>query len=337
MFLTWIYLWFALPLLAGLFYLLAVAKILRDNVLLGLVMLIFWPAGIYAMVRYWGDPEGDIRGRMLPACVLFTAWIALLFADIHISPPHGTRSAATASRFPSGADDDNEIADQLRLTTAVAELPIRSGVAAIAPAKASVAIPTHFRFVERSALETLYAKLDNTLDPATVGWLVHESVNLADDDAWFIEVEWHADGYVAESAFASLSPSALLSDAQRAATGLAERGNGVDYRILRYAEDPQLDVDRHLVTWVEETVEADAAAHKVDCYAALLGRRGVLGFTISDMDPARQELCLRSVRLAAARTSFSGGENYADHSRWFDHAAKYDLAGLVTGTGLLAK
>ena len=41
------------------------------------------------------------------------------------------------------------------------------------------------------------------------------------------------------------------------------------------------------------------------------------------------------MRLAAARTNFIEGERYDDHSRLFDHKARYDLAGFVTGNALL--
>jgi hypothetical protein len=55
------------------------------------------------------------------------------------------------------------------------------------------------------------------------------------------------------------------------------------------------------------------------------------------MELQRQELCLRSVRLAAARTGFADGETYADHSRLFDRSAKYQLADLVTGEAALRR
>lgn len=68
---------------------------------------------------------------------------------------------------------------------------------------------------------------------------------------------------------------------------------------------------------------------------AKLRRHGVFEFALTDMAPRRRELCLRSVRLAAARTAFADGEGCADDSRLFDRKARYDLAGLVTGTALL--
>jgi hypothetical protein len=159
------------------------------------------------------------------------------------------------------------------------------------------------------------------------------SVNLADDEAWFVAVYWYPDGFVAESDFGSQPPATLLGEAQRATQALSD---DEDYRLVRYAEDPELDTGRHLVTWVEETAEG-RAAHRLECHAAKLGRRGAVEYIISDVAKAHQELCLRSVRLAAARTAFADGETYEDHSRLFDHKARYNLAGLVTGTALLAK
>ncbi|GAA0716158.1 hypothetical protein [Dokdonella soli] len=41
-------------------------------------------------------------------------------------------------------------------------------------------------------------------------------------------------------------------------------------------------------------------------------------------------------RLLAGRTDYAHGETYSDHGL-LDHSARYDLAGLVTGTSLLPR
>jgi uncharacterized membrane-anchored protein len=339
MFFSAIYIWFALPLLGGLFYLLAVAKVFRDSVLLGLVMLLFWPAGIYAMIRYWGDRDNDIRGRMLTSCVFFGAWTALNLADVTISLPQHNRPSASASRLQNGASNADDLDQQLRLATAVATLPLQTGHIEIPQAHATVDVPAHFRFIDRNALEGLYRETGESLDASSVGWLVHESVNLADDNAWLVEIDWYPDGFVREGSVAGVSAEALLIDAKRVTARLAEQqGAGAgDYELVRYAEAPVFDSNGHGATWVEETSTAGQPEHALDCYAVKLGRHGALTFGITDLTLQRQELCLRSVRLAAARTAFSAGHAYTDHWRFFDAAAKYELADLITGAAMLPR
>jgi len=334
---TTVYLIFALPVLAGLFYLLAIVRILRANLLLGLLMLFFAPAGLYALFRYWGDPEADIRARMLPALAMIGIWIGIGFHVTKRVDDDQGRQASVAQG--ASAETENSIDRQLRLSTALSALPMRSGTIPLFRAGARLEVPAHFRFVDRASLAALYSKFDDALDRTKVGWLVHESVNLADDEAWFVEVDWYPDGYIAEADFPTKSAADLLAGARQVARRLAQRNGGdeADYEIVRYAQEPQLDATRHLATWVEESQTSDDPAHSVDCYAARLGRRGALAFTIDGMAVPRQELCLRSVRLAAARTSFVDGENYGDYSSLLDRKAKYDLAAFVTGTALLAK
>jgi uncharacterized membrane-anchored protein len=55
-------------------------------------------------------------------------------------------------------------------------------------------------------------------------------------------------------------------------------------------------------------------------------------FSVVDTAPSQRELCLRSVRLLAGRSSFEPGQTYADRSRLLDRKAKYDLVALVTGS-----
>ncbi len=89
--------------------------------------------------------------------------------------------------------------------------------------------------------------------------------DLAVDDAWFVSIEWHADGYVDEGNFVALAPATLLARAQRAAT--QAEGDA----LIRFAEAPTLDRAQHSVTWVEQTSDDNEDA--LDCHAVMLGRR----------------------------------------------------------------
>jgi uncharacterized membrane-anchored protein len=325
-----VYLFLAAPIIVWLLNCLVAVRVGRVNLIEGLCVFFLWPVGgIWSMIAHRRDPGVKIRVPMLLALVISGVWLS-----VYISGLRGEReylAAYNARHQAAGAE--STLAKQLRLSVAVANLPFRAGAVDVASAHARIDVTAHFRFVDRAALESLYRQFDDELDASTVGWLVHESVNLADEEAWFVVVDWYRDGFVAEADFASLPTGTLLADAQRTTQALSD---DEDYRLVGYAEEPELDASRHLATWVEETAEG-GAAHRLDCYAAKLGRRGAVQFTIEDVATSRRELCLRSVRLAAARTTFADGENYADHSRLFDRKARYNLAGFVTGTALLPK
>src|SRR5262249_9425087 len=170
----------------------------------------------------------------------------------------------------------NELEQQMRRSIALSNLPLLTGRIELPKARASIDVPTHFRFVERSALESVFSQFGDSLDPATVGWMVHESVNLTDTDAWYIEIDWHADGYVTEGNFVTLPSAALLNETQSITQRLLKQQGDDEgsFRIVRYAETPDMNVDQHTTTWVEETASADQSEHRLDCYAAKLARGG---------------------------------------------------------------
>lgn len=231
-----------------------------------------------------------------------------------------------------GAPDDRR-----RLSAALGRLRPRGGPMEIAPAAAVLEVPAHFRFVDRDALQALYQEIGGSPDASSMGWLVHESVALGSDDAWFVAIQWLGDGYVRENGFATRTGAQLLVDAQDAAARLSERRDEGDpaFRLVRYVDVPSFDVGRDSATWVEELAYEGAEEHRLDCYALKLGRHGVLLFSILEVGVERRELCLRSVRMAAARTRFEPGQTYADHSRLFDRKASYDLAAVVSGAAAL--
>lgn len=334
-----LYLMFVLPLLAGLFYLLAVVRVWRSNHALAIVMLFFSPAGLYALFQYWGEKDDNPRVPIIASLGSLALWWCLILWGANQAPPEGGDAQGLVesvddegtSESDDSSDDGNSLADKLRLSIALAKLPHRGGRIEIASAHASIDVPTHFNFIDRDSLQTLYAGSDDGPSEATVGWLVHESVNLAADDAWFVDVSWVGDGYVAEGDLATRTRDALLADAKRATEQIsADDGRG--YRLVRYAEEPALDETLHSATWVEDLAYKGETEHKLDCYAAKLGRRGAFLYSINEVSMRRQELCLRAVRLAATRTEFAKGHAYSDHSGLFDHKARFDLPALVTGT-----
>lgn len=322
--------------LAGLLYLFAVARVWQASKGFAIGMLLFAPVSFYVLARYWRDENLGARMPLLAAIVLFgTSW-ALLAGDLrqleqYASEDEGTEGATSPMPLKARALDG--IGDRLRLSHALGRLPMQRGRVEIAAAGATIDVPQHFRLVDRDGLRALHEEAGGPLRPSSVGWLVHEGVELAGDDAWFVEIEWFGDGFVPENGFSTRSREQMLADAQAAVAKLSgDQGAGApDFRLVRYVEEPALDAGGDGATWAEELSYRGETEHRIDCHAAKLGRGGVLRFSIVGVDAGRRELCLRSVRVAAGRTAFARGHAYADHWWLFDRTAEYDLAAVVSG------
>ncbi|MEO7430859.1 MAG: DUF2167 domain-containing protein [Dokdonella sp.] len=330
---TFVLLMLVLPFVSGIFYLWGVVRTGRVSSTLAIVMLLIWPASIYAMVRHWGDEEYDIRVPMLGAYATFSLWLG-----VWALAPNAHRERVdqqyAPNAFSRAAVEADPVADRLQFAIALANTAYRSGSVDIPAAHATIDVPTHFHFYDRGSLTALYGDSTDGPGERAIGWLVHESVNLADEDEWHIEVAWIGDGFVAEGDLATRKPDTLLALGQKVTESQsAELDEGSSVRLVRFAETPTLDTLLHRATWVEEYAytEKGEAQNKLDCHAVKLARIGAMLYSINEMDTQRQELCLRSVRLASTRTAFASGQEYDDHSSLFDHRAKYDLAALVTG------
>ena len=90
---TALYLLAALPLVAGLLYLLALVRVWRSNQMLAIVMLLFWPAGLYALVRYWNQKDEGVRTPLLASFVVFAVWLGFIVWGLGYQPPAAARMA----------------------------------------------------------------------------------------------------------------------------------------------------------------------------------------------------------------------------------------------------
>ncbi|HEY6942673.1 DUF2167 domain-containing protein [Dokdonella sp.] len=328
---TALYLLVALPVVAALLYLLALVRVWRTEQMLAVLMLLFWPVGLYALVKYWGEKEAGVRTPLLASFILVAVWAGALAWGAGYQPPDEPMVADDDTEAPA----DDGIGAQVRRSVALANLPLRGGLVDIPVAKASIDVPKHFRFIDRDALQAAFAGTDDEPEAQTVGWIVHERVDLAGKNAWHVDVDYLADGFVSDETFAAQSRETLLAAGQRATKAVSDQQDAgePEFSLVDYAEMPRLDPASHTATWVEEIAYAgEHARHALDCYSVRLGRSGALVFTIADALPSQRELCLRSVRLLAGRSSFERGQAYADRSRLLDRKAKYDLVALVTGT-----
>jgi len=332
---TALYLLAALPLVAGLLYLLALVRVWRSNQMLAIVMLLFWPVGLYALVKYWNEKDEGVRTPLLASFGVFAVWLGFIAWGLGYQPP------APAQMAEGGYDEEEEapaedggIGAQVRRSVALANLSGSTGRVDFPSAHASIEVPMHFRFIPRDALVKAFSGTDEEPGEQSIGWLVHERVDLTAKDAWHVDVDRLAEGFVSDDTFASQSRETLLAAAKQATRTLSDQQDAGEptYSLVGYPELPRLDPVGHSVAWVAEIAYDGKPQHVLDCMAIKLGRNGALVYSISEIDPSRRELCVRTVRLLAGRSAFEKGQTYADRSRLLDKKAGYDLVGLVTGT-----
>ena len=335
---TALYLLFALPLVAGLLYLLALVRVWRSEQMLAVWMFLFWPVGLYALVKYWGDKEAGVRMPLLASFGIFALWFGvLLWGASHAPPEMDADEYADEESVPEQRDD---LAAKVRRSVALAGLPQQTGRVDFPGAHASIEVPAHFRFIHRDALVKAFAGTEDEPGEQLLGWLVHEKVDLTGSDAWHIDVGRLADGYVADDTFAAQSRETLLAVGRQSMKAMSDQEEGPGepaYSLVGYPELPRLNAADHSATWVEEIAYEGRPEHVLDCYSVRLGRDSALLYSVTEMAVPQRELCLRAVRLMAARSGFEKGKTYTDRSRLLDKKAPYDLVGLVTGSWAAAQ
>ena len=102
---TALYLLAALPLVAGLLYLLALVRVWRSNQMLAILMLLFWPIGLYALVRYWKEDEDGVRTPLLASFAVLALWLGFIGWGLTYRPPASAQMAEDGEEEEAPADD----------------------------------------------------------------------------------------------------------------------------------------------------------------------------------------------------------------------------------------
>lgn len=128
-------------------------------------------AGYYADDGYAGDSAGSAPVR-------------------HRLPPPSTTTSRRAE--PEKARDPEAVeAERLaKLKQAAMGLSYRFGSIDLAGTGARLELPSHWRFIPRTSLTFVARMHGAALKPTTLGWMVHEKVDLGRDDGWFVEVHF---------------------------------------------------------------------------------------------------------------------------------------------------
>jgi hypothetical protein len=126
-----LYLMFMLPVLAGLFYLLAVVRVWRSNHGLAIVMLFFSPAGLYALLHYWSEKDDNPRVPIIASLGSLALWWCLILWGANQAPPEDADAQglveAADDEGTGESDDSSNLTDKLHLSIALANVPHRGG------------------------------------------------------------------------------------------------------------------------------------------------------------------------------------------------------------------
>jgi hypothetical protein len=207
--------------------------------------------------------------------------------------PSAASAASSSSRYnrttPAGVGGA-AAASELQFAPALAkvhatplnEIRFRSGVLHLQAAQATLDVPQHFRFIARHQLGLLSELRGIAVAEHTLGWIVHERVNLNEADFWFVEVSFHEVGHLAAPVPA---PDADLSALQ-------------------------WDAGSATATWGPWTQATEAGMQQS---AVKLTRHGAILFRAPELKDDQLELGLRAVRLMATRAEPERGWSHAEY------------------------
>ncbi|MBK8070270.1 MAG: hypothetical protein IPK27_22475 [Rhodanobacteraceae bacterium] len=214
-------------------------------------------------------------------------------SDVNLDSP----AAASAERSPRAFVSPTAGSDGIAATSApgsmefaaapptVARIPLRElnfrrGNARLNAAFARIQVPRHFRFIGRHQLGLLSERRGIPVSDQTLGWIIHERVDLNSARFWFVDVQFHEIGHLAP---------------------------------------PAVGADAPLVQWNPATAiaifgqPAGGKGHGTDQSAAKLTRHGAILFRVPELKDEQLELGLRAARLMAARTVPDQGWAHAEY------------------------
>ncbi len=213
-------------------------------------------------------------------------------AEAAVANPESTHVAVSLP--PEAELAEQEAQHRIELAQAATALSWRVGTVDLAPAPARLKLPSQFRLLARQWLIRLARLHGVPYDNHAMGWIVHQSVDLGREDAWFVQVRFlpQAERFNPPSvAFGEDTPEAQAAFVVRIAAKAEPRN----------AEAPiaaAWDRESGIATWRNGE---EGSAAPISYYAARVIEGGLLVFVVSNLDEAHAELAERSVRLIAAR------------------------------------
>lgn len=197
--------------------------------------------------------------------------------------------------------------EDLNYEAAASGLRYQRGTARFESARLELPLPQHFRFVAIDLLSPQGRVRERVLGPGQFGWIVHERMDMAREEAWWVETRFHADGYV-----------------PRPEGALAEQLRGSGAIVLDSGEsllDPAWHAGYGVATWLRTRPDG-----RFDAHAALPLRHGVMLYTVPDISADERELGVRACRLMAARSVIDRGWSNREFKAGSDREAGVSLA-----------
>lgn len=206
-------------------------------------------------------------------------------------------SAHVSVALPSEAElAAQEAQHRIELAQAATALSWRVGTVDLSPAPARLKLPSQFRLLARQWLIRLARLHGVPYDNHSMGWIVHQNVDLGREDAWFVQVRYlpQAERFTPPSvAFGEDTPEAQDAFVARIAAK-AEPSSTEPPVAMAW------DRESGIATWRNGE---EGSAAPIGYYAARVIDGGLLVFVVSNLDDAHAELAERSVRLIASRAS----------------------------------
>ncbi len=204
---------------------------------------------------------------------------------------------AVSTPTPRESDTaENEALQRAELAMAVQGLSWRFGILDLAPASASLHLPRDFRFVPRMQVSRVARARGTPLADDVLGWVVHRQVDLAREDAWYVQVRYLPTN-------TTLSAPTSVGDKAADAAARVRFANlmAAQLRAGASGQKPAWDDARGLASW-QWPVE-DTEGSYSDYIVAMPLRGGVLEFNVPRLHEIHAELGARSARLMALRTT----------------------------------
>ncbi len=196
------------------------------------------------------------------------------------SPSAGAGTAPMALPAASGEAMEFAAAPARVAAVPLRELNFRRGIVRLGPAFSQIRVPEHFRFIARHQLGLLSELRGAPVSEHTLGWIVHERVDLNSAHFWFVDVQFHEAGHLAPP-----SPGSIGSAMQ-------------------------WDPATATATWGQP---ASGEGRGIDQSAVKLTRHGAILFRVLELKDSQLELGLRAARLMAARTEPDQGWAHAEY------------------------
>ena len=187
----------------------------------------------------------------------------------------------------------------------------------------SIELPSRFRYLPPQRVRRLAELRRQPLLPASFGWIVHETVDLAQPDAWVLEVDYLDVGHTP----LGLEQAVFVEQLAELA-GVQQRGRG-GRRLGEGNFAPQWDANRRVLTWSLTDEEG-----RLEQRAALPLRSGLLLFVVRGLTLEQRELGLRLTRLMANRVAVPESKEWRPAAEAGEPTSKTSLIGWVRGDAM---